>query len=210
MALANSYEEFGEYQLAIEQHQNIILNKILNNDDERALSYQIIAKLYRKMKDYKNAKINYDQAIAADLIKPLYNGGNLYFECATMLRDDVQNYTESEKYYLNLLERNSRFSRCNGAYGYLLYLMGKYDEAMKYIEVELEVSRFHWAYIYRALVNYKKGLHLFVKDDMLKGVKKIKLNTVHERSLERIQSMKRRDADTEEFYDRLMELMSSK
>ena len=97
--------------------------------------------------DYEAAKVYFLKAIE---INP--KNFNLYYNVAVTLRDNIKDYKESEKYYLMGLELNDKCY--NGSYGYLLYLMGRYQDSLKYIVkgIELEEDNYFTHY-YHALIN---------------------------------------------------------
>ena len=84
--------------------------------------------------DLGNAKLYFEKAIEIDP-----NEGDSYYQYAKFLRDYAKDYKESEKNYLKAFELNDEESS-HGSYGYLLYLMGDYDKAMKHVEMELYQS----------------------------------------------------------------------
>ena len=49
-------------------------------------------------------------------------------------------YNESEKYFLKYLEYYPNDCDVNASYGYLLYLMGKYEDALEQIQIGLEMN----------------------------------------------------------------------
>ena len=99
---------------------------------------------------------NYDKALdyfmKAINIEP--NRTDHYYGVAKVYRDHVKDYKESEKYYLKCFKVNNEDCGTNGSYGYLLYLMGRYEEALEYILKELKLDDDNYfAHYYHALVN---------------------------------------------------------
>ena len=143
----------GSYQRAIESDPNCKIYKIwygcmlegkVEKFEEALKQFQDfldieadnIRWIYRcgqclmKLGKYQQAKTYYDKAIeiAPDKVQP-------YFRYAKELRDGKRDYKESEKYYLKSLEIDDKQQYVRGSYGYLLYLMGEYEKAMKYVEM---------------------------------------------------------------------------
>ena len=79
---------------------------------------------------------------------------NSYYQYAIMLRDNDRDYVEAEKYFLYALQICGELEVINNEYGYLLYLMGKYQDAMECFEIALEADDENiWAHFYYGLFN---------------------------------------------------------
>ena len=75
-------------------------------------------------------------------------------------------------YYLKCLEINPRDNEsANGSYGYLLYLMGQYNEGLKYIKIELEIGDDDiWPFVYGLIIKMTKHWVMMLKQKMHHGV----------------------------------------
>ena len=136
------------YQESLEQYM-----QALRIDPENSSNLWNIAFCYQKLEDIDNARLYYLKAIDKD------DADNpdtrLLYEYAKMLRNFTTDYKESQKYYLKCLGlcQDDDHAFYNGSYGYLLYLMGEYKEAMKYIKIQLidESKTNKWPHVYHAL-----------------------------------------------------------
>ena len=133
-----------------ENAQKYYLKAIAVDDGKTSRCYECYALfLCENIGDLKNSAIYYMKAME---IEPM--NYKIYYGYAMMLRDYVKDYNESEKYYLKALELNDKGDGINSAYGYLLYLMGDYEKAMKYVVKELGLSHNEgniWANLYHYL-----------------------------------------------------------
>ena len=83
-----------------------------------------------------------------------------YFLLAWMYQNNCRNYNESQKWYLKCLEIDDKHEGLNSSYGYLLYLMGRYEQALKYVNIEMKLypkTDVIWPYIYAALLHKTFG-----------------------------------------------------
>ena len=75
-----------------------------------------------------------------------------------MLRNNLRDYEQAEKYYLKCLEIDDiDCGTVNGSYGYLLYLMGDIEKAKEKILLQLDKDKRNreenkWPWFYHGLV----------------------------------------------------------
>merc|ERR1712154_546249 len=99
-----------------------------NNENERVCDYYVeYAELLKKRQKFEQIKEIYGKCIELDDEK---NKSKYFYLFARLYRDDYRNYELSEVYYLKCLAINEKYDGCNGSYGHLLYLMGKYEQSM--------------------------------------------------------------------------------
>ena len=107
------------------------------------------AELLKKMKKFEQIKQIYAKCIDVD-------GDNIekyYYLYARLFRDDYRDYEQSQVYYLKCLQRNANYDGCNGSYGHLLYLMGKYEESAKYLRIACSLDEKNiWTFYYYGLL----------------------------------------------------------
>merc|ERR1712048_619922 len=81
------------------------------------------------------------------------NKSKYYYLYARLYRDDYRNYAQSAKYYEKCLQMNANYDGCNGSYGHLLYLMGRYEESKKYLQIACSLDESNiWTYYYYGLL----------------------------------------------------------
>ena len=98
-----------------------------------------------------------------------------------MWRDFAKDFEKAEIYYLKALEIDHNTPAINGSYGYLLYLMGDYEKAMKYIEKELKINkRNKWAYFYHGLLNKIQGNDEIAEKELLRAISVMVCTDKHE------------------------------
>ena len=159
------------------------------------------------LKDYRQAKIYYDKVLELDKDGDWRWSHNA---CAEMLRDNLKDYKESEKFFVKCLEISPNSVSTHSSYGYLLYLVGKYDLAMKHIRIALKenhYSRRVWTYFYEVLVNEAIGNDGKMEQGLLKVAELI---TKTDDNCSYLLKMKNNDNRKSQCYDRLLELLSSK
>ena len=108
-----------------------------------------------EMGELTKAKVHYLKAIE---LEPTICDHHYWF--ATHLRDDYRDYEGAERHYLECLEMDSSDAGINGSYGYLLYLMKRFEKAKKHLAVALNqqgqtVSI--WSFYYNSLVHRALG-----------------------------------------------------
>ena len=140
----------GKCHTSLEDYDNArnCFLKAIEMDSKSAKYYAYYGTFLGETKqDINNAKSQFDKAIA---LEP--GNAEIYYQCAVVLRDYKERYKESQEYYLKCLEL-SRNEPPYGSYGYLLYLMGEYESAMKYAQMELKSKqdKYVWGYFYLKL-----------------------------------------------------------
>ena len=68
-----------------------------------------------------------------------------YYHYAQFYRDHVKDYQKARRYYLKCLQIRKKFGTMkslpiNAEYGYILYLLGHYQKAKRYVEKELKMG----------------------------------------------------------------------
>merc|ERR1712228_646384 len=107
------------------------------------------AELLKKLKKFEQIRAIYAKCIDLDN----ENKTKYYYLYARLFRDDYRNYKQSEVYYLKCLQMNANYDGCNGSYGHLLYLMGKYEESAKYLKIACNLDEKNiWTYYYYGLL----------------------------------------------------------
>ena len=158
--------------------------------------------------DFESAKLYFMKAIE---INP--NDCNFYYEYARFMRDDVRDYNESEMYYLKCLEIDPKYERANHSYGYLLYLMGKYEKAMEYIKIGIELNnnpKSIWPYFYQGLVYKAIGDKEMADQALLKAIELITTRKERDRTKKCICRMKSVEVLNMDYYDRFERLSDDK
>ena len=162
-----------------------------------------LASFYKDIaEDYGRAKESYEAVIS---LEP--ENTDACYQCAKICRDYLFDYNESEKHFMKLVEIDGEYKH---AYGYLLYLMGKYDKALECINARLEVNDGNpWVYLYLALINASMGHKDVVEKMLTKAVKLIKESKWVEYVLEQVTKLKQNDKSNTACYDKFIELLSS-
>ena len=161
-------------------------------DPNEAEYFIKIAECYDELNDYTNAENNYLKAIEVgsaravcymnyarflytqkklDIADKFFakaeesldiNNWKSMYHMANYLRDYGKDYKKSEIYYLKSLEFKKKGSYVYASYGYLLYLMKRYDLARKYFDIALIADDFKFGnggrrYLYYGLLEYEMG-----------------------------------------------------
>lgn len=162
--LGREYMYYNKWNEAIDiliKHLNL---KTATWKDERAASMKYIARCYRALKRYEEARMWLDKAM-----KETPHVREPYVERA-MLEYDLENWKEIEKYGLKALEITERqmyyinepFSWDHTIYDLLslsAYYQGYYQKALEYINLALEISPKH-----ERLLNNKKLIENKIKE----------------------------------------------
>jgi len=116
--------------------------------------------LCEELNDFTGSIKAYLRAIS---INP--NDVNSYYRFARYLRDYHKDYNLSKEYYqkcMFMMEESNDLNECekvkgiNGSYGYLLYLMGEYEECNKWLSLSLITDPLNaWSYYYLSMLNLK-------------------------------------------------------
>lgn len=162
--LGREYMYYNKWNEAIDiliKHLNL---KTATWKDERAASMRYIARCYRALKRYEEARMWLDKAM-----KETPHVREPYVERA-MLEYDLENWKEIEKYGLKALEIierqmyyiNEPFSWDHTIYDLLslsAYYQGYYQKALEYINLALKISPKH-----ERLLNNKKLIENKIKE----------------------------------------------
>ena len=188
-----------KYELALMQ-----IKRAIEIEPSNAKYILACATVYENLKDYMKAANLFTKAIEIDP-----KDMNSYYEYATMLRDKVRDYPESERYYLKALEINDVSDRgTNGSYGYLLYLMGEYNKGIKYVEIELALHpRKYWAHFYHGLLHKVLGNKELSEKALLKAIEFAPGNK--EGILVHLEVLKKNDSMNLEYYERFEKQIKS-
>ena len=114
-----------------------------------------IAVCYQSLNDSENTKKYFMTTIEKQ--KNVTTEAELHYNLALMFRDKIRDYTESEKHYQKSMLLGHRTS--HGSYGYLCYLMGDHQAAIKHITKGIEYNKkncylhFYHGLVHRALGN---------------------------------------------------------
>ena len=132
-----------------------------------------------------------------------------YSEYAWMLRDFMRDYAESEKHYLKALEIDSQSRRINGAYGYLLCLMGQYEKARERMDIGLDEKEKLYPNFYRGLIHKMLGNDELAEREILKYVEflrpmPVRMKHIH---LKYMTVIRENDELSKEYWDRFEKLV---
>ena len=109
------------------------------------------------------------------------------------------------------LEIDPKDSKINCSYGYLLYLMGKYEQAMKYIEIDIKLYyKSPWKYFYQGLVYKAIGDEAMADNALLRAVESIETRTEKDRAKKRLYKNKFVETSNMDYYDRFERLIENK
>ena len=131
--------------------------------------------------------------------------------CAAITRDCGE-YIESQIYFLKCFELDPTFSNLNTSYGYLLYLMGDYDNAMKYIEIDLNKDYpKQWTFISYGLLHSVMGNDVAAREAFMNAIAVIHDNGDDKYQVQlRVLELKTKDKFHCKGYDTLLELLKPK
>ena len=159
--------------------------------------------LVDELRDYEQAKAYFTKAMKVDP-----KSFSVYYQFAKLLRDHDRDYIKAKEYYLKIFDLNNGSNKYHASYGYLLYLMGEYDDAMKHILLEMkEDDSNHWAYYYHALVNNVQGNHKEAEESLAKAADLITKNKDKKTALNHlkvIKSANELNQDLHEKYERMI------
>ena len=146
------YEKLGDYQAANEFYLKAVHINGSNGDNVECMA--AYAKFLRYiMNDCEQAMLYCHKAGEIDS-KDVAS----HYQLAKLYRDYRKDYIEAEKYYLKCLEFDYSGFLINGSYGYLLYLLGDYEKALKFVQIELKIDDMNkWTHYYHALIHKIKG-----------------------------------------------------
>ena len=206
--LMKYHHKYGFFFRAQKKYE-LALNQFMKSDEVNGILNQAVC--YNKLKDVEKANTHYIKAIE---MAPL--NADVYGSYATFLRDTVKDYVEAERHYLKALEIDGTKSKTNSSYGYLLYLMGKYDEAMEYIEKGMEFdvkdeNQSMWIHFYYGLVNKTLGNNEIAGKQLMKEVEVVE-RKAHDVNLvvDRLMDLKASDPLNTDYYERFLKLITGK
>ena len=91
------------------------------------------------------------------------------------------------------------------SYGYLLYLVGRYDEALIFIEKEMEINKENvWTHFYHGIVNKTLGNEMIAHNEMLAAFKLVRKGF---NLFCRLERMMKKDPLNEDYYEKLRMLI---
>ena len=195
---AHCYELLGD----VENAEECYLKAIEMTDGKRMKPICWYADWLRDIKkDYEKAKEYYFKVID---IKPSYCSA--YYGLAKMYRDCLKDYNESKKWYLKSLEIDD--NNYNALYGYLLYLMGEYEKAMEFINIDLKLQTDNkWAYFYKGLVHRVFGDHEKAENALWQS---LGLLENHQFALKALARMKRVQQLNLDYWTKFEEMVATK
>ena len=132
-----------------------------------------------------------------------------YYQYARCLRDYGENeYIESEKYYLKCLEIDNKNQGTNGSYAYLLYLMKRYDESKKYLEIEFKIDDNNgWSHFYYGLLHQQMG----EKDVAIESLERaVKLCRRKQHMIPHLETIKKADPENIDYHNKFAQLIEEK
>ena len=189
MEVGIHYGKLGKYEKAHEYHL-----KAIKTDDYQTAVYceEYAYFLGEELQDYEQAK---DYFMKAMEIEP--NNSMPIYTYAEMLRDRIHDYEESQKQFLKVFKIDGKKSASSHvSYGYLLYLMGDYEGAMKHIDIQLNsisdniFSNNEFAYLCQGLVRKAIGEDNGAQESLSKSLKCFKRNGNRLHRLEFLKVMK--------------------
>ena len=164
---------------------------------------------YRQPPEIENARKYFEKAIELEPDEQLH-----YYEYGKMIRDHVRDYEEAEGYYLKCKELLVG-EYVDGSYGYLLYLMGRYDKARLHIEIQMEYDYKHkqsnyWGQFYYGVLNEALGNHEIAEERLLKAVEFVDTKASCKNAIDTLKVIKRNDMLHIEYYNKFQKLLSDK
>ena len=184
----------------------LIQFKHLKEINPKEYGYKYIvecANTCQKFGKFEKAKKYYLKAIQ---LKP--KEFEAYYLYARLLRDDIRDYIESERYYLKALQINDKHDAINGSFGYLLYLMGSYYEAMVVIKEQLKINDKNiWGQYYHGLLNETFGNHKKAEKSLLKAKELIEWNHDREIVLKHLKVIKSADPLNMGYHNRFEDII---
>ena len=82
-------------------------------------------------------------------------------------------YKTFDTFTIQCLEIVPMNAEISYSYGHLLYLMGKYEQALEYIEIDIKLRKKKWKYFYQGLVYQAIGDKETSDEALLKAVESI-------------------------------------
>eukprot|EP01083_Nonionella_stella_P217763 781579_1 len=166
-------EPIGAKQNSYKYNYGILLKermKSANFDEKQADFASEAAYNFQELKDYylKAIEMNYNKNkywfyyAEWKCFENAIQSGNKniehYYKYAMYLRDFHKNYNLSKVYYLKCFDMNrkKKLKICgiNASFGYLLYLMGEYEESNKYLSLaQVSDPKNMWTYFYYGLLH---------------------------------------------------------
>eukprot|EP01083_Nonionella_stella_P089308 249169_1 len=229
-------EEQEHYAYALEQFMKA--KELDRGNKKQSEYIFEIAYCHQKLNNFDCATEHYLKAIAMDATKPKYyiyyadylcsdlkdfsqskkyfeklielepNNANCYYQYARIWRDYGRDYEKAEFYYKKCLQIDDRTRGLNGSYGYLLYLMRRYDEAKKYLKTAITYDRKTvWSHYYYALLQKEIG-HDSEADESL--VNAVNITTKISSILGHLQTIKEADPKQIHYHNRFEELLKDK
>eukprot|EP01084_Bolivina_argentea_P012075 22636_1 len=161
------------------------------------------------LNDFDNAKLYFDKAIALDS-----KDAKVYYCYAVCLRDNWKDYQQSEVYYKKCLAINGSSLKCHGSYGYLLYLVGKYEQSFEQLQIALKVhDESCWTHYYFGVLNYRIGNNDQANISMKKALE-LCLGVLHKSVMIElmiiISALKNSDVEAAEYHEKFEQLLQAK
>eukprot|EP01083_Nonionella_stella_P101593 288160_1 len=119
--IGDCYMKLGQYKKA-----NTHFLKTIELNPTNANYYIDYADFLQKLRYIERAKIYFEKSLHLDPS----NDATCY-SLAKLCRDELNDYSESERYYLKAI---SLKRECHGSYAYLLYLMKDYEKALHHVQ----------------------------------------------------------------------------
>ena len=106
---------------------------ITSDNDEKLQFYSLLADSHRELKEYKTSDLYYEKIIDEDPDNLMIKNNYSYY---LSIRDE--NLERAEKLSAETIKKEPENSTYLDTYGWILYKMGKYDEALKYIQSSIK------------------------------------------------------------------------
>ena len=131
---------------------------------------------------------------------------------ATLLRDHILDYDRAEMYYLRYMKMKKLDT--NASYGYLLYLMGRYEEASKHIKMRYiednQGEQGIWQNVYFAVLNEKLGNKEIAEESVIYAAECVKTKFKSKKVKKELKLLEMNDKNDISVYKRFQQLLSDK
>lgn len=130
------FKAFAEYGLELYDSCIITCSKglsITTDQDEKLQFYTLLADAHRENKNYKTSDLYYEKIIEEDPKNMMIKNNYSYY---LSLREEK--LEKAEKYSAETIRREPENATYLDTYGWILFKLGKYDDALKYIQTAIK------------------------------------------------------------------------